>query len=594
MARSALFFCAAVTAVRASFRPPAVPLAVSTPFFSIWSFGDSLASQTMQWHGSPATLSSVLRVDNATYVLMGGAGGRAATQLGHAAVSALTTRYAFSAGGVSLSLRFTTPALPADAEAASRSGTYIEWEAASADGAAHAVQVFFGASGEVVSGYAGESLEWDRPAVAGALAMRIGLVGQRAPGFNLSAHMRASTEPHQSQDFGFVYVLADGAAAASSVIAPQSAALAAFAAAGALPGAGGDAAPPAAADAADPTLSAVAFDLGALPAGGAAVRVRALLLCDEVGSVLNYATILPPLWRKDFPIGDTSVVPAAALAKALADGDALLAAADAFDAALAPALATAGGAGYANVTQLVFRQVTGANGVTWNGSAVWTYQKEISSDGDMSTLDVIFPSAPQHLYFDGAQPLIDLLEPLLFIMAGNSPVHFNQPCSFHSAGKWPVVDVGNGGCSMRACREGGGRSGGPLRRRAPYSLFSTHPLCASIYLFQFLRRPFLLCSHGIHGRRAHPCGRYHHGAQRQRLVGRALHAHPCALCLLLQRLAALSRAAGYDGRFQSCARQSHQPRAQVHHWHWRAGLPGAVGGQCERRGGAVRHGARLW
>ena len=91
--------------------------------------------------------------------------------------------------------------------------------------------MLFDASGECVTGgYDGEQLEWDRPAAANVtLAMRIGLVGQRAPGFNLSAHMRASTEPHQQQDFGFVYVLADGAAAASSVIAPQSAALAAFA-----------------------------------------------------------------------------------------------------------------------------------------------------------------------------------------------------------------------------------------------------------------------------------------------------------------------------------------------------------------------------
>jgi hypothetical protein len=141
-------------------------------------------------------------------------------------------------------------------------------------------------------------------------------------------------------------------------------------------------------------------------------------------------------------------VPAAGLARALSDADALLAAADAFDAALAPALAAAAGEDFAAVAQLTFRQVTGANGVAWNGSAVWTFQKEISSDGDMSTLDVIFPSAAQHLAFDNASGLVRLLDPVLHIMAGSSPAHFDQPCALHSVGKWPVVDAGNGGCSM--------------------------------------------------------------------------------------------------------------------------------------------------
>jgi Domain of unknown function (DUF4965)/Domain of unknown function (DUF1793) len=101
------------------------------------------------------------------------------------------------------------------------------------------------------------------------------------------------------------------------------------------------------------------------------------------------------------------------------------------------------------VAQLTFRQVTGSNGITWNGTDVWVYQKEISSDGDMSTLDVIFPAAAQLLYFEEAQLLAKMLDPLLFIMSDlYEGHHFTQPCSFHSAGKWPVVDVGNGGCSM--------------------------------------------------------------------------------------------------------------------------------------------------
>jgi hypothetical protein len=256
-------------AAAAPLRAPAVPLAVSTPFFSIWSMGSELAAPTALWHGDRATLASAVRVDNVTYTLMGApsAGARPAAQLGLANVTALSSRYAFSAGGVSVWLRFTTPALPGDAVASSRGGTYLEWSAAAADGAAHAVQLFFGASGEAVTGgFAGEELEWDRPALpGGALALRVGLTGQRAPGFNLTARLRASTEPHQSQDFGFVYVIANATLAGArltSAIGPQSAALAAFAATGAL--SGQDAPPPAPAAAVDPTLAALAFDLGEL------------------------------------------------------------------------------------------------------------------------------------------------------------------------------------------------------------------------------------------------------------------------------------------------------------------------------------------
>lgn len=403
----------------------------------------------MFWNSIPSTLDSLLRVDNKTFVLMGAASYPAATQLGYPNVSALTTSYAFTAGGVSVALTFTSPQLPGNWEALSRQATYVEWAVASEDGVDHAVEVLFDSSAEIVTGgFPGEAVEWDRP-VPGAL--RLGLAGQARPGFNITAHMRESTEPHQKQDFGFVYVM-DGAVAAaptpSSVIAAQAAAHGAFAATGALPGAGGDAAPPAPISPSNNVVGALAWALSAR-AGAPPARARAVLLCDEVVGILNWDVPLPGVWRKDFPAGDTSVVPVAALAAAVAQGDALLAAAATFNAGEAAALLAAGGLQYAAVTQLTYRQVLGANAVVWNGSAPWVYQKEISSDGDLSTLDVIFPAAPQLLYHDNASLLQAAIEPHLFLMSGLDPhTRFTQDCALHSLGKWPVVDAGNGGCGM--------------------------------------------------------------------------------------------------------------------------------------------------
>ena len=446
---------------------------MSTPFFSIWSFdAGALATQTQFWHGEAFTLDLLARCDNRTYLLAGAAGAArgaaAAAQLGLPAVAATSTFYNFSlaACGAGVAVRFTTPQLPADAVALSRPATYVDVAAWSADGRAHALQVLFDAGAEVVAGaYDGEQLEWDRPALpSAATALRMGLVGQRAAGsgFNLSAHMRASTEPHQRQDYGFVYVLADAAAAASSRIALQADVIDGFMATGAL--AGADAAPPANASAAGPealVVAAVAFDLGSLPSDGAPSACRATLLVDEVAGILNFDSFLPALWRAGYPPGDASVVPAAAIDAALAEAEALLAAADAFDAGLAAALEAAGGANYSAVAQLVYRQVLGANSLVANSSGslegvgagaaaatTWLYQKEVSSDGDLSTLDVIFPAAPQLLFFERGALLQAAIEPHLFIMSNfDARNRYDQPCALHALGKWPVVEGGNG-CSM--------------------------------------------------------------------------------------------------------------------------------------------------
>lgn len=442
-----LLLCGGVTA---TLRPPAIPLAVSTPFFSIWSFSNNLATQTNHWHGEPTTLESFIRIDNKTYVLMGvsSVGSNCFQPLPQ--VFALTTRYNFTCDGlVDVVLSFTTPALPGNYEASSRGGTYISWQVSSHDGLDHNVQLLFDASGEAVKGgYPNEMLEWDRPDLSSNVtSMRIGLTGQKTNDFNLSAHMKASTEPHQLQDFGFVYVLTSDTRA-TSLISSVGQVQSIFSSYGLLQGS--DLSPPSLANATGENVivSAVAISLGIVTATVPA-SARVLLFCDEIVSVLSYETFLPPLWRKSYPIGDTSVVPSVALLSALSEGDSLIEQADAFDSAVAKALESSSTVDFASVAQLTFRQVSGANGVTWNGSSIWTYQKEISSDGDMSTLDVIFPSMAQHLYFDNASGLLSLLDPLLFIMADFNEDHqFKQPCSFHSAGKWPVVDVGDGGCSM--------------------------------------------------------------------------------------------------------------------------------------------------
>lgn len=437
------------------FRQPAVPLAVSTPFFSIWSFqANDLATPATFWHGEQHTLDSYIRVDGTAYVLLGqvGPGMQAAAQQGFADVFATTSAYNLTAGGVSVQMQFTTPHLPDDFDVAAFPGTYITWSVSSLDGKSHAVQLYLDAGAEPVAGaFPNESVEWDRPAVPGVLALRLGQVGQKAGTFNYTAALSRSTEPHQSQDYGWVYLMAAQDSRLSSQIGAPSAVQAAFAQSGTLPGPSSDSTPPLAvpSSGATPVVAALAWDLGTIPATGPAATATAMLVVDEVLSILVHGRPLAPYWRRDYPVGSGGVVPAAPLAKAVTGAASILQAAHALDASLRTSLLAAGGEHYAAVAELVYRQVFGANGYAWNGSAVWGFQKEISSDGDLSTLDVIFPSAPLPLFFGNATLLAALLEPEFFEMAGFDPsLRYTQPCALHSLGKWPSVEAGNGGCSM--------------------------------------------------------------------------------------------------------------------------------------------------
>jgi hypothetical protein len=92
-------------------------------------------------------------------------------------------------------------------------------------------------------------------------------------------------------------------------------------------------------------------------------------------SILLYDTPLAPYWRRAYGVGDAVTIPAMPLVSAVTDAAAVLAECDALDASLSSLLLATGGANYSSVAQLTYRQVFGANGYAWNGSALWMYQK---------------------------------------------------------------------------------------------------------------------------------------------------------------------------------------------------------------------------
>src|SRR5262249_13168103 len=141
-------FAAAALPAQNSFRPPAIPLIVHDPYFSVWSMADKLTDEnTRHWTGSEQPLGSMVRIDGKAFRLMGQDRTTTAVMT-QESVEVLPTRtiYKFSGGGVRVELTFLTPAIASDLEILARPVTYVIWTAQSSDGNAHQVEVYFDAS----------------------------------------------------------------------------------------------------------------------------------------------------------------------------------------------------------------------------------------------------------------------------------------------------------------------------------------------------------------------------------------------------------------------------------------------------------------
>jgi len=120
---------------------------------------------------------------------------------------------------------------------------------------------------------------------------------------------------------------------------------------------------------------------------------------------------------------------------------------DLFDATLITALQKVGGDQYATLGALVYRQVTGSVMMTWNDrlQTKWLFMKEISSDGDVSTVDVIYPASPFLLYLAPEALRLALLPILAYANNETAPyglyIPYNLAWSPHHLGTWPICNI---------------------------------------------------------------------------------------------------------------------------------------------------------
>ena len=402
-----------------TFRPPAVPLVVNDPYLSIWSNADRLNGDvTHHWTGQEHALNSLIRVDGQSFRLMGN-DPIAVPALPQLSVRVTPTRsiYEFENVRVHVTLTFMTPMLPDDIEALARPATYLTWEARAVDGRAHRVEIYDGTSSQIAVNAPEQIVTWNRQNIGELTALRTGTTDQ----------------PYLSPvgditriDWGYAYAAAPSKSARAAIGANQTL-LAAFVRNGTLP-ATDDARMPRAAKDATPTLGFV-FDLDNV--GAAPVSRHLILGYDQIYNIKYFGQKLRPYWRRN-----GAEAPAMLLAAERAYPT-LTRKCAAFDEALTADALRAGGAKYAQITALAYRQAIGATGIAAdaNGQPL-VFPKENSSNGDIATVDVFFPMSPIFLL---TNPTLvkAMVVPILDYSASPRWTFPNAP---HDLGTYPVVN----------------------------------------------------------------------------------------------------------------------------------------------------------
>lgn len=416
-----LILLAALPALCASdFRPPAVPLVAHDPYFSIWSMADHLADEpTKHWTGKVQSLASLIRIDGATFRVMG-TEPRSAPAMSQSSVEILPTHtyYKFEGAGVRVTLAFFNPVLVSDLDVLSRPVTYISWSLQSIDGKPHECAIYFDAAANIAVNTPDEPVVWARYKLANTTALAAG--SQQQP-------ILQKAGDDLRIDWGHLYLVAPPEPGAISAATIRSSAMAIFAKTGSIP------------DSdhmeqfrpyAQPLIAlAYAFDLGRVT--DTAVQRHLVLAYDDEYSIEYLQRKLRPYWRRD---GTTA---AEMLDSALQDYPRLEERAVKFDQQLMAKMSAVGGEEYAKLGALAFPQTLAAHKLVADVDGTPLYfSKENFSNGSIDTVDVTYPSSPFFLYF-APQLLQAQLKPVLDY--AELP-RWRFPFAPHDLGRYPLAD----------------------------------------------------------------------------------------------------------------------------------------------------------
>ena len=365
-------------------RPPAVPLITTDPYFSIWSFADHPGNDyTRHWTGATISVCAMVRIDGTAYRLVGkNVESLPVLPLASTSITPTQTTYHYGGAGVDVSLTFTVPLLPDSLDLISSALGYVSFAVSSTDAREHRVEIYIDHSAELCVDRAGQSVVWGRAQVEGLDVLEMGSQDQPV--------LKRKGDDVRI-DWGHAYLASPRSQNGLSVIASADDARDAFLKNGTLPLSDDLRMPRPAND--DWPVSAFAFDLGAVALQ--AKQIFVMLAYDDGYAIEFFHRALPAYWKRN------GLTMADHLRAMSAAHDRLLALCNDFDKRLTSALAEQGGPGYASLCALAYRQVFAAHKLVADiDGTPMLFPKEDFSNGCISTVDVIYPSAPIFLYLN--------------------------------------------------------------------------------------------------------------------------------------------------------------------------------------------------
>lgn len=421
---------------RSRLRPPAVPLVVHDPYFSVWSFDDALyEGWTRHWTGANHGLAGLIRVDGRPMRFMGRpleppqskdappSKEPPIPDVRQLECKVLPTRtiYRFEAGPVELKLTFLTPALPEDPDILARPVTYLVFEVQSRDGQPHQVQLYFDAVGELAVNKPDQQVVWQRQEAAGQPPLELLRIGSK------DQPVLEKRGDDLRIDWGYLYLAVPKVKDVQTAIAEADLARRRFATGQGLPAEDQSRQPRPVQDG-WPVL-ACSFDLGRV---NQKTETRWLMLAyDDEYSIQYLEQNLRPWWRRnglDMP---------GLLRRAADELPKLAARCETFDQALMADLDKVGGPGYAPFCALAYRQALGAHKLVQGPDGqLWAFSKECFSNGCIGTVDVIYPAAPIFMLLSNELHKATLRPVLHYAGSGRWPFPFAP----HDLGTYPKAN----------------------------------------------------------------------------------------------------------------------------------------------------------
>jgi hypothetical protein len=319
-----------------------------------------------------------------------------------------------------------TPALAGDFDLLGRPVTYITWSAQSNDGKPHDSTIFFSASGALTVNIVEQPVNATRLKSEGRTVLRIGSSEQpilREQGDDLRI------------DWGQLYAVPDSSQQVTDAIADGRRAQLQFTSTGDIPDSDDFQLPRPAGRKMEQSLSwdepILAFRIALGTVGTVPVHRYILLAYDEIYSVQFLERRLRPYWRRN-GARVTDLLDAS-----IRDYESLNAKCEKFDDELMADMKALGGEKYALLTALAYRQSLGAQTLAagYDGRPL-LFPKENSSNGDISTVDVIFPDAPLLLLLNPELAEASVIPVLEYVNTGRWPF----PWAPHDLGVYPLAD----------------------------------------------------------------------------------------------------------------------------------------------------------